>query len=434
MHRFFPALAVLLSVALAASAAQAQLRGHGGPVKSHRDLARRHGNQSQAASTSRRSAGRSSATPPSRCCASTRARSTRPRCCRTAAPSPAARMAASRSGARGRASRSACLKAIRGRWSRSRCRPTARRSLRLPGTARARLWPLNGGEPRVLEGHQQNVNGIAFMPDGRALVTRGLRPDRAHLAAKARRAPIITTLPTPLNAVAVAPDGEIAAGGADGKVWFLSPTGEVRGSIDAGGTPVIARRDLRRWRAGRGRWHPRRHRDHRQEGAHGRAHAGRPRPAGVVARLRARQPHADHRRHRPHDPPLGRGDRRPRRLGRDGGGRRPARSLRRRPRRRGFSCLRRLPHADAGRGQPRRPDARGHFRPPHRDAAGLSIFRAAQAAWTSCGRRRRWRSCSRSGRPPIRPAPKCRSSGSPRGKIERRWWGSWSARRKSLEF
>jgi cytochrome c len=53
-------------------------------------------------------------------------------------------------------------------------------------------------------------------------------------------APIIVTLPTPLNAVAVAPDGEIAAGGADGKVWFLSPIGELRGRVGAGGTPVIA--------------------------------------------------------------------------------------------------------------------------------------------------------------------------------------------------
>ena len=34
MHHLFPILAIVLSVALAASAAQAQLRGHGGPVKS----------------------------------------------------------------------------------------------------------------------------------------------------------------------------------------------------------------------------------------------------------------------------------------------------------------------------------------------------------------------------------------------------------------
>src|SRR4029453_10033054 len=37
----------------------------------------------------------------------------------------------------------------------------------------ARLWPLGGGAPRVLEGHRQNVNGVAFTRDGRALVSVG---------------------------------------------------------------------------------------------------------------------------------------------------------------------------------------------------------------------------------------------------------------------
>src|SRR3954471_15701542 len=34
-----------------------------------------------------------------------------------------------------------------------------------------RLWPLAGGAPRVLDGHTQNVNGVAFAPDGRTLVS-----------------------------------------------------------------------------------------------------------------------------------------------------------------------------------------------------------------------------------------------------------------------
>src|SRR6476646_11250718 len=34
-----------------------------------------------------------------------------------------------------------------------------------------RLWPLGGDAPRVLEGHTQNVNGVAFMPDGRSVVS-----------------------------------------------------------------------------------------------------------------------------------------------------------------------------------------------------------------------------------------------------------------------
>jgi cytochrome c len=40
--------------------------------------------------------------------------------------------------------------------------------------------------------------------------------------------------------VAVAPDGEIVAAGADGQVYFLSPAGERRGTVDASPTPVIS--------------------------------------------------------------------------------------------------------------------------------------------------------------------------------------------------
>jgi cytochrome c len=53
-------------------------------------------------------------------------------------------------------------------------------------------------------------------------------------------APSVITLPAPLNAVAVAPDGEIVIAGADGKVTMLSPTGELRGELEAAQAPVIA--------------------------------------------------------------------------------------------------------------------------------------------------------------------------------------------------
>jgi cytochrome c len=102
-----------------------------------------------------------------------------------------------------------------------------------------RLWPLNGGAPRVLEGNSQNVNGVAFTPDGGSLVSAGydatLRIWRLSDGSVA-----VHNLPTPLNAVAIAPDGEIVTAGADGKVYFLSPQGEVRGEVQASPTPVIA--------------------------------------------------------------------------------------------------------------------------------------------------------------------------------------------------
>ncbi len=47
-------------------------------------------------------------------------------------------------------------------------------------------------------------------------------------------------MPSPLNAVAVARDGEIVAGSADGRVFFLAPNGELRGEIAASETPIIA--------------------------------------------------------------------------------------------------------------------------------------------------------------------------------------------------
>ena len=104
----------------------------------------------------------------------------------------------------------------------------------------ARLWPLaSGGEPRVIEGHQQNVNGIAFTPDGRALVTAGYDAT-LRISPLDGGAPTIATLPTPLNTVAVTSDGEIVTAGADGKVYVLSGAGEPAGEIEAGPTPIIA--------------------------------------------------------------------------------------------------------------------------------------------------------------------------------------------------
>ena len=103
-----------------------------------------------------------------------------------------------------------------------------------------RLWPLAGGEPRMLEGHQQAVNGVAFMRDGRALVSAGYDATIRIWPLVGDGTPLIRTLPTPLNAVAVAPDGEIAAAGADGKVYFLSSSGEMRGEVEVGPTPIIS--------------------------------------------------------------------------------------------------------------------------------------------------------------------------------------------------
>lgn len=103
-----------------------------------------------------------------------------------------------------------------------------------------RLWPVAGGQPRVLEGHQDNVNGVAFARDGGVLVSAGYDATLRIWPLANSGAPLVVTVPTPLNAVAVAPDGEIVAGGADGRLFFISPSGELRGEFEAGSSPIIA--------------------------------------------------------------------------------------------------------------------------------------------------------------------------------------------------
>jgi cytochrome c len=50
---------------------------------------------------------------------------------------------------------------------------------------------------------------------------------------------MVRNLPTPLNTVAVADDGEIITAGADGNVYFLSPKGEMQAKVAASKVPVI---------------------------------------------------------------------------------------------------------------------------------------------------------------------------------------------------
>ena len=102
-----------------------------------------------------------------------------------------------------------------------------------------RLWPLAGGAPRLLEGHSQNVNGVAFAPDGRALIT-ACYDLTVRIWPLDGAAPTIVTLPAPLNAVAVAEDGEIAAAGADGKIYLLTRDGKVSGDVTLGPMPLVS--------------------------------------------------------------------------------------------------------------------------------------------------------------------------------------------------
>ena len=103
-----------------------------------------------------------------------------------------------------------------------------------------RLWPLAGGAPRVLDEHTQNVNGVAFSADGRALISVSYDLSVRIWPLSGSPTPTVVSMPTPLNAVAAASDGEIAVGGADGKVYFLSAGGARTGEVAAGPRPVIS--------------------------------------------------------------------------------------------------------------------------------------------------------------------------------------------------
>jgi cytochrome c len=103
----------------------------------------------------------------------------------------------------------------------------------------ARLWALaGGGAHRVLKGNAQNVNGVAFTPDGKQLISAGY-DTTLRIWSLDGDGVIVRRLPSPLNSVAVASDGEIVAAGATGKVFFLSPKGEMRAEVEASPTPVI---------------------------------------------------------------------------------------------------------------------------------------------------------------------------------------------------
>ncbi|OAF19331.1 c-type cytochrome [Bradyrhizobium neotropicale] len=102
-----------------------------------------------------------------------------------------------------------------------------------------RISSLIDGGTRVLQGHSQNVNGVAFAPDGKSLVSVGY-----DLTVRIWRPPDgsaeVVTVPSPLNAVAISPDGEIVTGAADGKLRMLSADGKGNGEVMASATPIVA--------------------------------------------------------------------------------------------------------------------------------------------------------------------------------------------------
>ncbi|MGL4241446.1 MAG: c-type cytochrome, partial [Beijerinckiaceae bacterium] len=106
----------------------------------------------------------------------------------------------------------------------------------------ARVWIGSGilsDDSIALAGHQGNVNGIAFDRMQTSVVTVGYDAT-LRIWPLNGTPPKIIQLPTPLNAVATVFDGEIVAGGADGKVFIRKEDGSERLTVQVQEMPVTS--------------------------------------------------------------------------------------------------------------------------------------------------------------------------------------------------
>jgi cytochrome c len=102
----------------------------------------------------------------------------------------------------------------------------------------ARIITVDGGDTRVIASHREPLGAVAFMPDGKSVVT-GSQDATLLVTSMAGGEGRRIAVGTPVNALVIAGDGEIAAGGADGQLRLISADGDTRLRVQASETPII---------------------------------------------------------------------------------------------------------------------------------------------------------------------------------------------------
>jgi cytochrome c len=102
-----------------------------------------------------------------------------------------------------------------------------------------RLWSLEGARGAVLRGHDGPVLSLAFLPDGK-LVSAGYDRTLRIWPGAENALPTKVDLPAAVNSLAIAPDGEIAGASADGQLRFFAASGAVRDSVRVSDAPLLS--------------------------------------------------------------------------------------------------------------------------------------------------------------------------------------------------
>jgi cytochrome c len=105
--------------------------------------------------------------------------------------------------------------------------------------ASVRLWPLSGAPPRILKGHHGNVNAVAFLSDG-TLASAGYDATIILWPPGHDAAPRRISMPAPLNALVTMPGDRLLAAGADGILRQIDRSGAIVGEVSVSTGPLIA--------------------------------------------------------------------------------------------------------------------------------------------------------------------------------------------------